>query len=763
MAGPPTTTNNHANAAAPRPPVPVRKERPPSPPPSIYDSKAQTHYTVGALLGEGGFARCYEVLDDKENRFAAKVVYKPSLKSQKQRQKLVSEISIHKSLSHPCIVRFINVFEDDVNVYMILEICENKTFVDMIKKRKRLTDPEIRYYMYQLLDSIRYMHRHGVIHRDIKLGNLFLGDRMQMKIGDFGLAALLKHDGERKKTICGTPNYIAPEVLFNKEGHSFEVDIWSLGIVMYTFAIGKPPFQTKDVNSIYERIRENNLEFPANIPISDDVRVIIKSLLHSDPEQRPSIDDVLEHRFFSTEPILKEIPVSALHTPPIFDTYPKQTEPSNRYTYATQVDTDKLHTSPQGTRHQQMNDKQLQTKSLYGGLVTAISDVRFNEPARALGAVRQSRPESIGLRSPRNPPMAISDPVPLHAVPATPYESVSSQPSKHRLQPVTVQAPTLLRSALQPSPAHGVTPNHLLSPTSKTQSHGVREHSSNSPPDQTENTPTSSSAPTPPSITSSKSSNSKDVSRKSNAPLEELLQVLTNGLYEREVRGTDGMNELANNIAHLQFGEHPLEHPDLFITKWIDYSNKYGLGYQLRDGSVGVYFNDSTSIILASDGFHFEYLYTSKSTEKISMHCGAWNLDSFPTDLTKKVTLLRHFKGYMQENLYRACSTNLDSPPKIVSLEYLTKYLRTKNGVFFRLSNHTLQLNLFDHTKLIISERGEVVTYIDSNREMHTHSLSWFLRHGSLDVIDRISYIRGVIHQILTKKSKRIVTNTKNT
>ncbi len=87
--------------------------------------------------------------------------------------------------------------------------------------------------MSQLLDGIRYMHRRSIIHRDLKLGNLFLDKHLSLKIGDYGLAASLKHDGERKKTICGTPNYIAPEILFDTQnGHSFEVDIWSLGVVM---------------------------------------------------------------------------------------------------------------------------------------------------------------------------------------------------------------------------------------------------------------------------------------------------------------------------------------------------------------------------------------------------------------------------------------------------------------------------------------------------------------------------------------------------
>jgi len=133
----------------------------------------------------------------------------------------------------------------------------------MLRKRKRLTEPEVRFFMLQILGATKYMHDKRVIHRDLKLGNLFLDSKMNVKLGDFGLAALLVDDNERKRTICGTPNYIAPEVLCdNGVGHSYEVDLWSIGVIMYPLIIsivdiryallvGKPPFQSKEVKSIY--------------------------------------------------------------------------------------------------------------------------------------------------------------------------------------------------------------------------------------------------------------------------------------------------------------------------------------------------------------------------------------------------------------------------------------------------------------------------------------------------------------------------------
>ena len=129
------------------------------------------------------------------------------------------------------------------------------------------------------------MHANKVIHRDLKLGNLFINDKMQIKIGDFGLATKLEFDGDRKRTICGTPNYIAPEILEGKNGHSYEVDTWSLGVIIYTLLIGKPPFETSDVKTTYKKIKQNNYNFPENPKISQQAKDLISSILTLDPEK----------------------------------------------------------------------------------------------------------------------------------------------------------------------------------------------------------------------------------------------------------------------------------------------------------------------------------------------------------------------------------------------------------------------------------------------------------------------------------------------
>ena len=229
----------------------------------------------------------------------------------------MSEIRIHRSLHHTNVVAFEHFFEDTENVYILLEMCQNQTLNELLKRRKRLTELEVQCYLVQMISGIKYLHTHRVIHRDLKLGNLFLTDKMEEKIGDFGLATKLEFEGDRKRTICGTPNYIAPEIIDGKQGHSYEVDIWSLGVIVYTLLIGKPPFETSDVKTTYRRIKMNAYSFPDHITISSQSRDLITKILNLDPSKRPTLDEILEHPFLHLgNSIPKLLPASTLACPP---------------------------------------------------------------------------------------------------------------------------------------------------------------------------------------------------------------------------------------------------------------------------------------------------------------------------------------------------------------------------------------------------------------------------------------------------------------
>ncbi|XP_051157827.1 serine/threonine-protein kinase polo [Leptopilina boulardi] len=284
----------------------------------IYDVNSGRSYIKGRFFGKGGFAKCYEIRESKtHNVYAGKIVPKSIMTKNNQREKMTQEIAIHQSLNHKNVVGFHGFFDDSHNIYIILELCRKRSMMELHKRRKALTEYETRFYMKQILEGVHYLHQNRIIHRDLKLGNLFLNDELQVKIGDFGLATKLEHEGERKKTLCGTPNYIAPEIL-TKVGHSFEVDIWSIGCIMYTLLVGKPPFETSSLKETYARIKQVQYKTPTSV--TKPAMIMISSMLQGNPSKRPCVGRLLKDEFFNSGFLPQSLPLSCLTMAPRLDT-----------------------------------------------------------------------------------------------------------------------------------------------------------------------------------------------------------------------------------------------------------------------------------------------------------------------------------------------------------------------------------------------------------------------------------------------------------
>ncbi|XP_075758838.1 inactive serine/threonine-protein kinase PLK5 isoform X2 [Pelodiscus sinensis] len=280
----------------------------------IQDPGTGTLYRRGQLLGKGAFGRCYKFTDRSTGRvFAAKIVPRDRV-SQLGRGKVEKEIELHSHLCHPHVVGFHRHFADQDNIYMILEYCSRKSLAHVLKARNSLTEPEVRYYLRQIIAGLRYLHRQGLIHRDLKLSNFFLTKNMQVKIGDLGLATREGQAGRRWGVVCGTPNYLAPEVVA-KQGHSFQSDIWALGCIMYTALTGCAPFETTPRPEMYRCIREGR--YPAPSHLSPSARKLIARLLAPNPSERPSLDEVLEHEFFTEGFTPDKLPCRACRSVPV--------------------------------------------------------------------------------------------------------------------------------------------------------------------------------------------------------------------------------------------------------------------------------------------------------------------------------------------------------------------------------------------------------------------------------------------------------------
>lgn len=277
-------------------------------------------YRKGRFLGKGAFADCYEVTEiDTGKTFAAKIINKKTLLREVAREKFANEIIIHRSMKHKNIVHFEKYFEDQNNEYIIMELCQNRSLKELVRGRKKLNEVETRFFMMQIIEGVEYIHSKDVIHRDLKLGNLLLGRNMQLKIGDFGLAIRID-SGERRMTICGTPNYIAPEVLNAKVcGYSFGCDIWSIGVIFYTMLIGKTPFETKNLKTTYNKIRTKDYAIPDEAKVTDDAKDLISKLLTVNPNRRLSLESILTHPFMIKNSIPNQIPETVLTTPLLYD------------------------------------------------------------------------------------------------------------------------------------------------------------------------------------------------------------------------------------------------------------------------------------------------------------------------------------------------------------------------------------------------------------------------------------------------------------
>ncbi|EKE42393.1 hypothetical protein ENUP19_0082G0023 [Entamoeba nuttalli] len=271
--------------------------------------RKEKEYEKVKLLGRGGFGTVFKVIEKGTNQeYAAKVIRKEPLKGVFL-TKLKSEIEIHNSLDNCRIVKLQDVFEDNKYVYILLNLCNQETLKEVLVKRKKLHEPEIAYWMKQVLEGIVYLHSCKIIHRDLKLANIFIHN-MNVKIGDFGLAARIDQEHKNRMTMCGTPTSMAPEIIA-KTGHSYQVDIWAFGVMLYYLKFGITPFNSSTREVVYKRIEKCEFSFPKR-PISDTLVKLISALLQKDSSLRPSASEILEYAFFAPNRVPNSLPVEAL-------------------------------------------------------------------------------------------------------------------------------------------------------------------------------------------------------------------------------------------------------------------------------------------------------------------------------------------------------------------------------------------------------------------------------------------------------------------
>jgi calcium/calmodulin-dependent protein kinase I len=263
----------------------------------IRHESINNFYELGYELGRGGFSI---VLAGKSKEDGSKVAIKcvKKMMIEGDDMKLLRrEIKIMRRLDHPHILKLYDVFESEEEVYLVMELVEGNELFDNIVERGRYTEKESANIIRQVASAVEYIHANGIAHRDLKPENILssvIDGKEVVKIADFGFS---KNFGEEKlMTSCGSPGYVAPEVL-TSEVYDSSVDMWSIGVILYILLCGYPPFYEDNAPALFRKIMNVEYDFgdPVWDSVSEDAKNLVKSLLLKDPKCRLTATQILEH------------------------------------------------------------------------------------------------------------------------------------------------------------------------------------------------------------------------------------------------------------------------------------------------------------------------------------------------------------------------------------------------------------------------------------------------------------------------------------
>lgn len=280
-------------------------------------------YELGRTLGEGTFAKVKFARNvETGDNVAIKILDKEKVMKHKMIGQIKREISTMKLIRHPNVIRMYEVMASKSKIYIVLEFVTGGELFDKIASKGRLKEDEARKYFQQLINAVDYCHSRGVFHRDLKPENLLLDANGVLKVSDFGLSALpqqVREDG-LLHTTCGTPNYVAPEVINNKGYDGAKADLWSCGVILFVLMAGYLPFEESNLVALYKKIHK--AEFTCPPWFSSNAKKLIKRILDPNPQTRITITEVIENEWFKKgycPPVFEHADVSLDDVNAIFD------------------------------------------------------------------------------------------------------------------------------------------------------------------------------------------------------------------------------------------------------------------------------------------------------------------------------------------------------------------------------------------------------------------------------------------------------------
>jgi len=388
-------------------------------------------YDLYGTLGEGAFGKVkYAVNTETNEAVAIKILDKDKIQTRNMGAQIKKEISIMKMISHHHVVSVKDVFATSAKIFIVLEFVGGGELFDKIANEGKLPEEKARFYFKQLVEGLEHCHNNGVCHRDLKPENLLLDTDGNLKISDFGFSTLNIGDAdgdgnaraELLHTTCGTPNYVAPEVL-GKDGYDGKKsDVWSIGVILYVLLAGYLPFDENTMAALFQKIKNADFEYPDWF--SSEARDLLSKILIPDPHNRAKLSELKNHPWMQhgdsgPTPSTGSNAAAMSGAPQVVNSHPA---PHQTPAAAPVKPTVTVHDTPPSPTHAQQHQQHQQPAAAAPAPKPASAPVQRSPPPAAAAPVptppvQHQAPQAPEPVHPPAPPVAAAAPAPAPVKP----------------------------------------------------------------------------------------------------------------------------------------------------------------------------------------------------------------------------------------------------------------------------------------------------------------------------------------------------------
>ena len=762
----------------------------------ILDPETKKLYKKGKKIGGGGFGEVYQFIDNETGEIsAAKIISLKKLENPQSNEAFRNEYKFNNSLNYKYICKCYSTFKDNQNAYFILEYQPNKTLTELINNRYSLTEIEVKHYCYELLLAIEYLHSRNIIHRDIKLSNVLLSDKMEVKLCDFGLA--IENNSNSNKTICGTPNYIAPEILNQKysTNYSFEIDIWSFGVILYSLFFHKTPFESQAKGKTKKNIENIIYSFPEKTPINENAKNLIRKIFVKDPSQRPTIREIKGSSFFNNGNGIPKYLPSSTRNIKLSDEYminyvndainnneclDSETKSLENALYKSNSPILKYNSIENFDENEEINDSELDSDN-YNSIdkekdeekenninnnnekdkknekkFTRKKDYKFQtlKMERSEKKLKIEKEFIFKFKSDKNNEISLNDFfLDDKDINEDNFKNndkndnnsindIKIKKSRNEKNNYFINKNNDNKSQLTP------TKEELFSRETNKLSYfnSFGKISSDTINDSVINKINIDSIhPLQDTIDNINKTNSKEKNTETNS--------ITSNLYlsSKKLHYRNNSNDIffhhfyeKSKIQKKSINIFPqkLDFDDIVVTKYIDISNKCGIGYILTNGDIGAYFNDGTKLILIKCTLNIIYIDSKGNQRKIFFE------EKYEDDLIKKIKILAIFHKAFIKNKRNKNDFNLNPYYDKQTVDvYVIKWAKTHKASFFLLSNKEIQVIFNDKTQIIFNIKNKTVLFINHLKQKFKEDMR-LNDFSSFEMTVRVLYAKKVLTKL---------------